>query len=54
LPSVVYTGTGSSKKKAQIFNACNFGRKTDVRVLVLLSLATQTVSLTQVAFTFQL
>ena len=52
LASVVYTGTGSSKKKAQIFNACNLGRKTDVKVLVLVSLSTQTVS--QVAYTFQL
>jgi len=52
LAGVVYTGTGSSKKKAQIFNTCNFGRKTDVRVLVLVSLSTQTVS--QVAYTFQL
>jgi hypothetical protein len=50
LAGVVYTGTGSSKKKAQIFNARNFGRKTDVRVLALVSLSTQMVS--QVAYTF--
>jgi hypothetical protein len=41
LAGVVYTGKGCSKKTSQIFNASNFGRKTEVRMLVLVTLSTQ-------------